>query len=296
MNLVVGATGLVGFEVCRVLAARGQGVRALVRPTARPERVEALRGLGVDIAQGDLKDRASLAGACAGVTAVISTAATTLSRRADDSLQAADLDGQCHLIDEAARAGSRWFVYVSFSSGAQTRGSPLEKVKRAVESHLASSALAYTVLRPTFFMETFLGPAGGVYPAEGRAKIYGSGRNPVSWIAATDVARFAVEVVGDEAAKNATFELGGPEALCPQDVVEIFEDLAGRPFDIEPVPIAKLAEQQQATADPYQASYLGLALALAEGDVIDMREVLAAFPLALKTVREFAAETLGDGA
>ena len=39
MHLVVGATGMVGGEVCRLLAAAGKPVRALVRPTSNPEKV-----------------------------------------------------------------------------------------------------------------------------------------------------------------------------------------------------------------------------------------------------------------
>ena len=38
-RLVVGATGLLGGEICRMLAERGDKVRALVRPTANPERL-----------------------------------------------------------------------------------------------------------------------------------------------------------------------------------------------------------------------------------------------------------------
>jgi uncharacterized protein YbjT (DUF2867 family) len=59
MILVVGATGLVGSDVCRRLAARGRPVRALVRATSDPAKVDALRALGVEVAHGDLHDPAS---------------------------------------------------------------------------------------------------------------------------------------------------------------------------------------------------------------------------------------------
>jgi NADH dehydrogenase len=79
--LVVGATGLVGGEVCRLLAESGQSVRALVRPTSSADRVARLRDLGVEVVQGDLKDGASIDGLCRNVLAVISTASSTLSGR-----------------------------------------------------------------------------------------------------------------------------------------------------------------------------------------------------------------------
>ena len=44
MVLVVGATGLVGSEVCRKLAQRSESVRALVRATSSTEKVAARMG------------------------------------------------------------------------------------------------------------------------------------------------------------------------------------------------------------------------------------------------------------
>lgn len=93
MNLVVGATGLVGSEVCRQLQAHGHEVRALVRTTADPTKVQALQDAGVETVEGDLKDTASLSSACQGVTAVISTASSTLSRQEGDSIESVDRQG-----------------------------------------------------------------------------------------------------------------------------------------------------------------------------------------------------------
>ena len=68
MILVVGATGSLGGEVCRLLSARGKPVRALVRATSDAGKVRNLHNLGVSTVQGDLTDPASLDRACAGVT------------------------------------------------------------------------------------------------------------------------------------------------------------------------------------------------------------------------------------
>ena len=43
MNLVVGATGLLGGEICRLLAAEGRPTRALVRPTSDQSKVAQLQ-------------------------------------------------------------------------------------------------------------------------------------------------------------------------------------------------------------------------------------------------------------
>jgi uncharacterized protein YbjT (DUF2867 family) len=90
MILVVGATGLVGSEVCQRLIRRGEPVRALVRATSSKEKIEALRSSGVELCVGDLKEPLSIVDACRGVDAVISTASSTLSRQPGDSIHFVD--------------------------------------------------------------------------------------------------------------------------------------------------------------------------------------------------------------
>jgi uncharacterized protein YbjT (DUF2867 family) len=60
MNLVVGATGFLGGEICRLLAAEGKPVRALVRATSDQGKVAQLESLNIEVVRGDLKDRPSL--------------------------------------------------------------------------------------------------------------------------------------------------------------------------------------------------------------------------------------------
>src|SRR5687767_1972832 len=109
MILVVGATGLLGGEICRLLSAAGKPFRAFVRTTSDKDKVAQLQDLGAEIARGDLKDRSSVEAACKGVNAVISTASSTLSRQEGDSIQTVDLEGQLNLIDAAKTAGVTQF-------------------------------------------------------------------------------------------------------------------------------------------------------------------------------------------
>src|ERR1700722_13098782 len=114
MILVVGATGLLGTRVCERLRAEGQPVRALVRRTSNPDKVHALSSLGCELATGDLKDPPQIQTACQGISALISTASSTLSRQAGDSIESVDLEGQVALANAARSAGVRRFIYVSF--------------------------------------------------------------------------------------------------------------------------------------------------------------------------------------
>ena len=287
MILVVGATGLLGGEICTRLNKRGESVRALVRKTSEPAKVQRLKSLGVGVVQGDLKDRASLEAACRGISTVISTASTTLSRQPDDSIGGVDQDGQLQLVDAARQAGVAQFIYVSYSGNMEV-DCPLHTAKRTVERHLRESGMTYTILRPSMFMEIWLSPALGFDFSNGTARLFGAGQRPISWISLGDVAEFAVRSVGHPPARNAVLELGGPEALSPDDVVRTFEEVTGRHFETQHVPESELEAQWRGAADPLQKSFAALMLGFAHGDPIDMRQTLKVFPLREVTVREYA--------
>src|SRR5215470_6815767 len=58
--LVVGATGVLGMEVCRQLAATGKKAKGLVRTTPQEKKVNGLSELGVEAVTEDMKDPQSL--------------------------------------------------------------------------------------------------------------------------------------------------------------------------------------------------------------------------------------------
>jgi uncharacterized protein YbjT (DUF2867 family) len=291
MNLVVGATGMVGSEVCRLLAGEGKPVRALVRATSDPAKVEALKGYGVEIVKGDLCDRASLKAVCQDVTAVISTASSMpfCYQAGANDIQTVDRDGIANLIDAAQSSGAQHFVYISFTPD---NDFPLRNAKRTIEQRLMNSRVYYTILRPSYFMEVWLSPAVGFDYPNAKAQIYGTGENPLSLISFQDVAQFAMASLDNPAMRNATIEIGGPEALSQLQVVQIFEELGGRPFEVQHVPESALAEQQESATDPMQQSFAGLMQWYARGDVVDMHETLKTLPVQLTSVRDYAQNVL----
>jgi len=279
---------MVGGEICRQLVAAGKPTRALVRSTSDPGKVQALRELGVEVVQGDVRDRASLDAACAGVTAVISTVSSMpfSYQPGENDIETVDLNGVKALIDAAVGAGVKHLVYTSFTMELDF---PLHNAKRAVERHLKGSGLTYTVLRPSYFMEVWLSPAVGFDAANAKAAIYGTGKEPISWISFQDVAKFAVASLDNPAARNAILELGGPEALTPNQVVGIFERAGGKSFEVQYVPADALAAQQAGATDPMQQSFSGLMRCYATGDPIDMAKTGKAFPFERKSVERYAA-------
>ncbi len=284
--LVAGATGYLGSEVCARLIQNNKKVRALVRATSDSEKVNRLIGQGIETVVGDLKDKASLEKALQGVSAVISTVSSTLSRQPGDSIQTVDEEGQLNLIDAAVSAAVDHFVFVSFSP--MPDEFPLQTAKRKIEKYLEESGLQYTILQPTCFMEIWLGPAIGFDYANAKATIYGDGNNRLSWIAIKDVASFAVASLDNDAAHNAIFELGGPSPLSPLEAVNIFENTHGRKFDLQFVPVEALRAQKNGAQDPLSESFAALMLGVAHGNDIEMKNTLDIFNLRLTSVNDYA--------
>jgi uncharacterized protein YbjT (DUF2867 family) len=249
--------------------------------------VDALKSLGATLVYSDLKDPASVRAACQDVTAVISTASACPSpHQPGDTIPAVDQAGQINLVDTARAAGVSHFVYISYTRCIST-DSPLTTAKRAVEQHLGQSGLTYTILCPSYFMEVWLSPALGFDYPNAKAQIYGTGQNKISWISLSDVAQFAVESLRNPGACNATIELGGPEALSPLEVIQLFEQESGQPFAVQQVPEAALHAQKAQATDPLQQTFPALMIDYARGGSIDMRATLQMFPLHLTSVQDY---------
>jgi hypothetical protein len=75
--------------------------------------------------------------------------------------------------------------------------------------------------------------------------------------------------------------------------VRIFEELGGRPFEVQHVPEEALQAQQASSTDAMEQSFAGLMRCYAQGDAIDMRAMLETYPLQLTSVRDYARGVLG---
>jgi dihydroflavonol-4-reductase len=113
-TLVTGANGHIGNNICRLLVARGERVRAMMRRTADPA---PLAGLDVEIVHGDILDPASTARAVEGCGRVYHTAAGFLmwSRDPERDIIRPSVEGTRNVLEAAARAGVAKVLYTSTS-------------------------------------------------------------------------------------------------------------------------------------------------------------------------------------
>ena len=82
--------------------------------------------------------------------------------------------------------------------------------------------------------------------------------------------------------------MGGPEALSPLEVVNIFETAKGKKFELQFVPEEALKAQRDGAQDPLSESFSTLTLGVMNGSEIDMTSILDDFEIQLTSVIDYA--------
>lgn len=237
MILIVGGTGAMGSAATRLLLQRGRKVRVMTRA---PQRATALKKLGAEVVQGDLCDKASLVEACTGVDRVLA-AAHSIMGRGNEASSKVDALGHKWLINVAQEAGASHFVYTSAWGAAPTHPAHFFRIKLEVEQYLQHSGLAHTILRPTAFIESHAHMLIGQPILEtGKVTLFGRGENPRNFVAAADVAQFAVLALTTPQMIGATIDIGGPDNWTNMEVARLYERLAGKRAKISHVPLGVL--------------------------------------------------------
>ncbi len=147
--LVTGATGQQGGAALRHLRSKGFPVRAMTRDPERPA-ARALAGHDVEVVKGDLNDPASITRELDGVYGVYSV------QNLAEGLEA-EIQQGINVADAANRSAISHLVYSSVGSADQNTGIPHFDSKFRIEEHIRNTGVPYTILRPVFFMENFLG-------------------------------------------------------------------------------------------------------------------------------------------
>ena len=236
MILVVGATGLLGGHVVRLLVEGGYEVRCLVRP--RTDAPASWRDKAA-VVVGDLTDPASLRRACEGVDTVVATA-TAIGRRLvgekGPTIQETDEQGMSDLIDAAEEAGVKRFVYLSYAGLRPLLGTPFERAKLAVEARLRRTSMRGAVIRPEAFQDVHLTALARFDVAAGKVMVFGSGKTPQRWVSAADVAGLVVALATEPEPPDVV-EVGGPEAVSKVRAAEIAGRVTGQRIKVRRMPL-----------------------------------------------------------
>jgi uncharacterized protein YbjT (DUF2867 family) len=231
--LVVGASGALGRPAIRALLERGIAVRGLCR---HPEAAADLAAAGAEIVAGDLTDRASVDRALSGVTRVLAAAHGLLGRGRWRS-EAVDDAGHRALIDAARAAGVKRFVYTSALLAKPDPPIDFGRTKHAIEQVVAGSGMEYAILRPSAYMEHHVHAFNGLSVlTKGKAQLVGRGIKQRNFVAAADVAQFAVRALLDDPLPFTRLDIGGPDHASNTQVAELYARLAGVPLKVAHLP------------------------------------------------------------
>lgn len=232
--LVTGATGHQGGAVLRKLRERGFPVRALTRDPNQ-EKARALVGHGTEVVRGDLHDPASLTRALDGVYGVFAVQASSGGPENEMRQGIA-------LADAAQRSRISHFVYSSVGSADRHTGIPHFESKFRIEEHIRATGMRYTILRPVFFMENWLGMRQPL--EQGTLALPLSPDTRLQMIAVDDIGAFAAmpfEKPGHW--QGRAVDLAGDE-LSMTELAERFSRTSGREVRYQQVPWEEWEKRQ----------------------------------------------------
>lgn len=228
--LVTGATGTQGGAVAKQLLARGYRVRALCRDPESPA-ARALADSGAEVCRGDLEDRPSIDAAVAGVYGVFGVQNFWDGFPARRLGAEGELRQGKNLLDAARAAGVRHFVQSTGAGVTIAPELPVNRGKRAVETHARAIGIPWTIMRACFFMDNFDNPQWGFRDAlrEGRLELPFAPDTRLQMLAAANLGYFvgmAFERPDDFI--GAQVDLAGDE-LSMTEIAETFTRVTGRP-------------------------------------------------------------------
>jgi uncharacterized protein YbjT (DUF2867 family) len=228
--LITGATGQQGGAVIRHMLAKGWNLRALTRNSSSDTAMNLARQ-GVELAQGDLEDLASLERAAHGVYGIYSVQNfwTVGAQR--------EVQQGKNLADVAKKAGVEHFVYSSAGGAERNSGIGHFETKWEIEQYIRQLGLPATMIRPVAFMEDYYLEQTEIGILQGKFVDPIRADKTYQTIAVDDIGAFVAlafdrpkEFIGQE------LEIAGSE-LTNQEAAEVFSRVLGRPVEFEELPM-----------------------------------------------------------
>ena len=211
--LVTGATGKLGKEVLKALAAKTSNVGAMSR---NPEKATAMTPEGVSVVYGDLSKPETLARALEGVEKVL------LASSADPH----QAQNQSNLVQAAKEAGVRYIVKLSAIGADVESPIPVARAHAGTEQELVESGIAHTNLRPNFFMQNLFNSAPTII---GKGEFYScAGHGKAGYVDTADIAAVAAACLTTEGHEGKTYLITGPESISMYDIATKLSNATGR--------------------------------------------------------------------
>jgi NADH dehydrogenase len=240
MILVTGATGFVGRHLIAQLQARGEQVRPLVRNAATAQRA---RATNIEPAIGDVTDPASLERAMEGVDAVIHLVAI-ITEKGSATFERINVQGTRNVVSAARAAGVKRLLHMSANGAQDNPRYPYLQSKWRGELAVIESGLPNSILRPSLIFgrgDQFFTTLAMVVRLNPIVPIAGDGTSMFQPIWVEDVCTCFLKMLDDDTYLGRSFDVGGPEQLSYEDLVDIVMRVLGtrKPKIHVPIPLMK---------------------------------------------------------
>ncbi len=228
--LVTGATGFLGRRVVSELQEHRHQVRCLVHTLGR-ERIFSPRS--VDVHYGSVLDPDALSGAFYDVGAVVHLvgAIRQRGRLTYDRINRQSAANAVAAIKENRENRVKHFLLVSAIGAGPNPSYPYLHSKWQGEQEVLNSGLPHTILRSSIIFgegDEFLNNLAALVRVFPIVPVIGSGRNRLQPIAVEDLAHCIALSVDREELKGKTLELGGPQQLSYNEIVEVVSRTLGK--------------------------------------------------------------------
>ncbi|MGB8261593.1 MAG: NAD-dependent epimerase/dehydratase family protein, partial [Terracidiphilus sp.] len=256
--LILGATGFIGREVVRQLAAAGRRARLLVRSAAALP--AELRTGPIEVVRGDLSSREDLLRALDGVRSVLHLARANVKTWADYQryeIEATRRVAECALeaqVERLVYTGTIDSYYAGRRAGVITEATPLDpriqsrnlyaRAKAASEQLLMAlhreRALPVVILRPGIVIGRGGSPfhwGVGMWWNDAVCQIWGDGTNKLPLVLVEDVARALLAARFVPGLEGRSFNLVADPCLSAQEYLDALDRAAGIQIDRRPTPI-----------------------------------------------------------
>ncbi|SIO37585.1 NmrA family NAD(P)-binding protein [Chitinophaga niabensis] len=224
--LVTGASGLSGSIIIKELSRQNIPVRALVRSKAKAGELSKYANVEVHI--GDLLFPETYRDALKGIdkTLLISSALDKMVETQQAFIDTARQVGVPHIIKYSGAESGIGFNAQNFKG---------TKDHENIEDYLVDSGLAWTLLRPSQFMQMYLPASPTGVNIDKNALILPNGNAKLSPVDIEDVAKVCVQLLTTEGHSRKIYEMTGPDAMDMNEASVIISRATGRHITYRPV-------------------------------------------------------------
>ena len=236
MILITGATGYVGQHLVGRLRERAEPLRGLARDSGASQR---LRTLGLEVAIGDVTAPVSLRGAMEGVDTVVHLVAIITEKH--DTFERIIAQGTRNVVAAAEAVGVARLLYMSANGAQDNPRYPYLQAKWQAEQAVIGSGLSYSILRPSLIFgegDQFFNTLASVVRLNPVVPVVGHGKSMFQPIWVEDVCTCLLRMLDDDAYLGKTFDVGGPEQLSYEDLLDIIMRVLGKRKPKLHVPVA----------------------------------------------------------